>query len=279
MPRFLVTGGTGALGRVLVDRLATAGDDVTVLTRRADVPLPSGVRRVVGDLATGAGLAAAVADVDRIVHCASAADYRHPERDIEDTRRLITAARAAGGPHIVYISIVGVDRVPLGYYRAKLAAEQLIAASGLPWTLLRTTQFHELVHMMLDLLARLPVVPLAGSVRFDPVDTADVADRLVELARGAPAGRVPDLGGPQRVTFAEALDTYLAVTGRRKRVVPLWLPPTRLLKAFRDGGHLLGDGVRGTGTFADHLRARQRPDGTIAPPYDLKARFGRRSAR
>lgn len=279
MSHYLVTGGTGVLGRVVVDRLVAAGDDVVVLTRRPDAPLPEGVRRAVGDLATGQGLPAAVAGVDRIIHCASAGDYRRPERDIDDTRRLLTAARAAGAPHLVYISIVGVDRIPFGYYRAKLGTERLIEASGLPWTVLRATQFHELVHMMLHLVTRPPVVLLPGSLRDDPVDTADVADRLVELGRGEPAGRVPDLGGPQRLTLAEALGDYVAVTGLRKPVLPLWLPPTRVVKGFQAGGHLLADGVRGTGTFADYLQTRIRPDGTIPPPYDLRAKLGRRPAR
>ena len=146
--KVLVTGGTGVLGRELV-RLLDDRAEVKVLSRRpTDRP---GYFR--GDLDTGEGLAAAIDGVDVVAHCATAADYRRPRRDVDGTRRLL---EAAGGqqPHVVYISIVGIDRIPLGYYRAKLATEDLIRGSGVPWTVFRTTQFHDLVLMFVMLLTK-----------------------------------------------------------------------------------------------------------------------------
>jgi uncharacterized protein YbjT (DUF2867 family) len=137
----LVTGGSGTLGRGVVDRLLAADHQVRVLSRR---PRPAGTPTalgwVTGELVSGRGLAAAVADVAVIVHCAS--NPLRPRVDIDGTRNLVEAAWAAGIWHLIDISIVGVDRVPYRYYQAKLQAERLIQASGLPWTILRATQFH-----------------------------------------------------------------------------------------------------------------------------------------
>src|SRR5439155_8289458 len=157
MGTVLVTGGTGTLGRAVVRRLRDEGRGVRVLSRRA-----RGDGVVTGDLRTGAGLAKAVRDVDVVVHCAT--DRRFGRTDVAGTDQLIEAARAAGGPHLVFISIVGVDRVPYGYYQRKLAAERHIEASGLPYTILRATQFHDLVLAVLRVLARPPVMPLPAGL-------------------------------------------------------------------------------------------------------------------
>lgn len=268
--RVLVTGGTGVIGGALVRRLRDKAE-VRVLSRHAGTE-PG---RFVGDLETGEGVAAAVDGVDVIAHCASAADYRHPERDVAQTRRLLSAL-ADARPHLLYISIVGVDKIRFGYYRAKLATESVITESGLPYTVLRTTQFHDLALMFLTLLTRGPVAIVPRGFRAQPVDTGEVADRMVALALGAPAGRVADLGGP-RVEDAEAMvSAYQAATGRRRPLLRVPVPG-RIAADFRAGGHLLPpDGVRGERTFADYLRSRVGPGGTIEPPYDLRGRLRRR---
>ncbi len=128
MTTVLVTGGTGLLGRTVVAQLAAAGHDARILTR-ATRGGPYRSERVVGDLTTGAGLEAAVDGVAAIVHLAS--DPRHAQRvDVAGTRRLIEAAHRAGRPHLVYVSIVGVDRIPWRYYGAKAIVEQDVAAPG-----------------------------------------------------------------------------------------------------------------------------------------------------
>ena len=184
----LVTGGSGTLGRSVVARLLAADHQVRVLSRRPrPTGTPTAVDWVSGELVSGRGLAAAVADVAVIVHCAS--NPHRPRVDIDGTRNLVEAARAAGIWHLVDISIVGVDRVPYRYYQAKLQAERLVQASGLPWTILRATQFHQLVLLVARDLARLPVVPVPAATSFQPIDAAEVADRLAGLAAGPrPAG-------------------------------------------------------------------------------------------
>ena len=179
--------GTGTIGRVVVERLVAAGREVRVLSRSApSQPLP-GAEHVAGDLATGAGLDEAVAGVTTVVHCAGGASG-----DDEKARTLVAALERAGvRPHIVHISVVGVDEMPIesgvdralfGYFAAKLGAERAIIESGLPWTTLRATQFHDLILMVARALAKLPVIPLPSGARFQPIETDEVAARLAELA-------------------------------------------------------------------------------------------------
>ncbi|MGW4029846.1 SDR family oxidoreductase [Streptomyces sp. NPDC004838] len=186
MACILATGGTGTLGSLVCDRLRGTGHDVRVLSRHSP---PYAV-----DLRDGTGLDAAVEGVDTIVHCAST------PRGGDDAAaaKLLAAARTAGVGHLVYISIVGVDRLPLGYYRVKHEIERLVeragSSGGPDWTLLRTTQFHDLVLRLLSDMARPPVLPLPSGVSVQPIDAGEVADRLAQLALAPPAGRVPDLG-------------------------------------------------------------------------------------
>jgi uncharacterized protein YbjT (DUF2867 family) len=268
MDMILVTGGTGVLGRHVVRRLS--GAEVRVLSRR-DTPV-EGAEVVRGDLLTGEGIAEAVAGVDVIVHAATAAtDFRKQRSDIEATRTLLAAVR--GEPHIVYISIVGVDAIPLGLYGAKLAAERLIEESGLPWTTLRTTQFHELVVMVCSMLARGPVAFVPRGIRVQPVDSDEVAGRLVDLALGAPAGRVPDMGGPRVERFDDLMRAYLTATRRRRPVLSVPIPG-RAAAGFRAGHHLAPDHATGVRSFTDDLVTRIGPGGSFEPPYDLKQRRG-----
>lgn len=246
----LVTGGTGTLGRVVVERLVAAGHQARVLTRRANPPGKPGVRWHTGDLTSGVGLAEAVDGVGAIVHCAS--DPRHPGNDVTGTRRLIEAASRTGSPHLVYISIVGVDRVPLGYYRAKWEVERVIEAAGLPWTILRATQFHDLVMMVAHALAKSPVVPVPAGVSDQPVDVREVAARLVDLATGPALGRVADLGGPEIRTLKDLFRSYLRATRRRRLLLPVALPGAAF-RAARAGGHLAPAHADGRVTFEEFL--------------------------
>jgi uncharacterized protein YbjT (DUF2867 family) len=170
-------------------------------------------------------------------------------------RVLLAAARRAGRPHLVYISIVGIDRVPVGYYRSKLATERLIADCGLPWTILRATQFHDLIARGCAALARLPVLPVPAATSFQPVDAGEVAARLAELATGTPSGRVSDMAGPQVRAAADLARSYLGASGRYRRVQPVWLPG-RAAAAARRGGLLAPGHASGQVSFEDFLASR-----------------------
>jgi uncharacterized protein YbjT (DUF2867 family) len=254
----LVTGGTGTLGRLVVARLRDAGCAVRVLSRH-DHDGGDGVEFVTGDLATGAGIEPAVAGAATIVHCAGSA-----KGDEDKARNLVRAAARAGSAHLVYISVVGADRIPVvsridramfGYFGAKLAAERIVADSGLPFTTLRATQFHDLILTVARPLAKLPVVPAPAGVRFQPIDAGDVAARLTELALGQPAGLVPDIGGPRAYLMADLLRSYLRATHRHRPIVA-FRQPGRAARAFRAGANLAPDQAVGHRTWEDFLAER-----------------------
>jgi uncharacterized protein YbjT (DUF2867 family) len=257
----LVTGGTGTLGRLVVPRLRDAGHAVRVLSRRDRGPSP-GVEPVTGDLTSGNGLDAAVDGIDTIVHCGGSSTG-----DEVKARNLVRAAARGGARHLVFISVVGADRIPVGgvldramfgYYAAKAAAERVIAGSGLPWTTLRATQFHDLLLTVVRQLARLPVIPVPAGFRFQPVETDEVAQRLVELTLDEPRGLVPDLAGPRVYDVADLVRGYLRAAGRRRPVLPVRLPG-RAARALRVGANLAPESGTGVRTWEDFLAARVRP--------------------
>jgi uncharacterized protein YbjT (DUF2867 family) len=244
MTTILVTGGTGTLGRLVTERLRADGHEVRVLSRHAQ-PYAVDLRK------GGPGLDAAMDGVDTIVHCATSTGGG----DEEAAAHLIAAARKADVRHLVYISIVGVDRVPFGYYNSKLAVEQLVEESGLGWTVLRATQFHDLLVRVLGILSKSPVMLLPAHVKDQPIEVAEVADRLAELAPGTPAGRVEDMGGPEVRTFDSLARAYLKATGRRRLVLRMPLRG-KAYDAFRSGGHLAPGHAVGKGTFEEYLGRR-----------------------
>jgi len=154
-----------------------------------------------------------------------------------------------------------VDRVPLGYYRTKLRTERLVSESGLPWTVLRTTQFHDLILRACTALARPPVMLVPAGTSFQPLDVTEVAERLAGLAVAPAAGRVPDLAGPQVRPATDLAHSFLRASGRRRPVVPAWLPGAAAA-GFRRGGHLAPDSATGTVTFEDFLAGRVSMAGT-----------------
>ena len=244
MTSILVTGGTGRLGLPTVARLRTAGHDVRVLSRR------EGEGHVIGDLRSGVGVQDAVDGVDTVLHLAT----RNGRGDVTPTRILLDACRSAGIRHLIYMSIVGVDRIPLGYYREKLAIEGLLASSEVPHTILRATQFHDLVERLFSMQRHLPVI-FAPTFSFQPIATADVAIRLAELARGEAAGRVPDIGGPERLPARALARQWELAASVRRTIAPIALPG-RTFAGYASGHNLVPGPVYGSQTFAGFLTDR-----------------------
>jgi uncharacterized protein YbjT (DUF2867 family) len=243
----LVTGGTGPLGQRLVEPLRAAGHSVRQMSRRGTGP--GGVR---GDLATGRDLAAAVGSAELIVHAASDSRGDPWQVDVAGTRRLVEAVDRSRLQHLVYVSIVGVDRIPFGYYRAKFAAEQVLLASGLPVTLLRATQFHSFADFLLETVRRGPILPVPMGWRLQPVDIREVAAHIANLLAQPPTGGVVEFAGPEELTAAEIARAWVAARepGTRVLATPL---PGKLSAAFRDGAALPTSGARGVRTYAEHL--------------------------
>ncbi len=252
----LVTGGTGTLGRPVVQRLRAAGATVTVLSRRPR-ETAEGIRYVSGDLDTGAGIEAAVRGAEVIVHCAGSR-----KGDEHKTRTLVSAAKRAR--HIVLISVVGADRVPqvsaldralFGYFGMKLATERVVERSSIGWTTLRATQFYDLMLIVAKALAKLPVIPDPTGFRFQPVDAGEVAERMAELTLGEPCGLVPDMAGPKMYTLAEVVNSYLSRVGKRRPQLPVHLPG-QAARAIRAGANLAPDRAVGERTWEDFLTDR-----------------------
>ncbi len=252
----LVTGGTGTLGRHVVPLLRNAGREVRVLSRNGRPSADGaadGVAYVTGDLLKGEGVEHAVAGAEIVLHLAGG-----PKGDDEATRNLVRAARRAGVKHLVYISVIGADRVPLGYFGAKLGAERAVAESGLPWTTLRAAQFHDLMLTVMEKMTKMPVMPVPGGVRLQPVDSREVAARLVDLTLGEPAGLVPDLAGPKVYGMADLSRAYLRARGKRRPMLPVRMPG-KAGRAYRAGENLSFEGAAvGERTWEDFLAERVR---------------------
>jgi uncharacterized protein YbjT (DUF2867 family) len=243
----LVTGASGRLGPSLVQALQADGDRLRSMSRRGTGP--GGVR---GDLATGFDLRDALTGAEVVVHAATDPGNAW-EVDVAGTRRLVQAVDRDRLRHLVYVSIVGVDRIPYGYYRAKFAAEQVLLASGLPLTILRLSQFHEYADELLASARRGPILPVPMSWRLQPVDAGEAAAHVAQVAAGQPTGGVVEFAGPEELSAADMARAWAAAREPGARVVATPVPG-RLSTAVRDGAALPSGGARGRRTYAEHLQ-------------------------
>ena len=237
----LITGGTGRLGRPTVAALRSRSLDPRILSRHP------GDDHVVADLSTGEGLAAALEGVDTVVHLATSRS-----KDVGQTRRLLDAM-AGSGAHLIFTSIVGVDRIPYGYYRDKVASEKAIEASGVPFTIIRVTQFHGFVDEVLEAQRRLPVT-IVLPVSAQTIHMPEVAEHLADLVESGPAGRVADLGGPEQLTLKEYARQWQSSRGVHRPIWTLHLPG-KAIAAFKAGHHMSGLPGAGRVTYAEYLEA------------------------
>ncbi|MEV6212931.1 NAD(P)H-binding protein [Kitasatospora sp. NPDC051914] len=253
--RIAVVGGTGTLGHRVTEELRSRGHEVRVLSRRSpDHPV---------DLTTGAGLTAALAGCEAVVDASnSRSSTKDAERTLVDgTRNLLAAERAAGVGHHVCVSIVGCDRVPLGYYKVKTAQERAVTEGPVPWTVVRITQFHELLGEAFTALGRFRLLPVPRA-RLQTIACADAARAVADTAGQPPRmGRI-EVAGPETVDTRDLARTWRSVTGRRALQLPVPLPGA-IGRALRAGGlTTAGPDARGTLPFADWLAqqtARVRP--------------------
>ena len=245
--RIAIAGGTGVVGSPTVDAVRAAGHEAIVLARSRGV-----------DLITGKGLDAALDGVDAVIDTLNVTTL-NAETAIEfftkATGNLLAASERGGVGHIVMLSIVGIDQIPVDYYAGKLAQEEVVEASAVPWTIQRATQFHEFAAQMFA-RAKFGPVHLAPRARTQPVAAAEVGERLASLAAGAPLGRARDFAGPHEEALDAMVKAYAKNAGYRG-----WVPsvsiPTAQMKGMRAGLALPGpDADLGTQAFADWLAAR-----------------------
>jgi uncharacterized protein YbjT (DUF2867 family) len=245
-----VVGGTGTLGAPLVDALIERGAEVRVLTRTA-AALPAGAEHWRIDLDSGEGIGAALAGADVVVDVANS-NRGAKQTLVEGTARLLEAGAAAGVGHHLTISIVGIERVPSTYYRHKVSQEEAVEAGPLPWSILRATQFHQLLAMGFGSAARFGLRP-TGAAKLQPIDPRVVAARLADAAFGPPAGRLPDIAGPRIASLSELGDAWAAARGKHRLHlrVPSWGKIGRPLAA---GALCAPDGAAGGEDFEEWLR-------------------------
>lgn len=264
--KILVTGGTGHLGRAIVGLLNQEGHDVRVLARRPGDD--ADVEWVRGDLATGAGVEAAVAGADAVIHAATnspaarrggfrPADFvRSPtDVDIDGTKALLAASERAGVEHFVHVSIVGLAHMaPLSpYSRVKLEAEELVRGAAVPWSIVRASQFYWLLDGMLARMSRRSPLLVPAHVRTRPVDADDFARFVVDCTTDGGRGERADFSGPEVLTMPELADRYLAARNLRRRI---WRAPMpRRMQAALTAASTPSDGLHGTTTWEEWLRA------------------------
>lgn len=259
MAHVLVTGGTGTLGREIVSRLSQQGHTVRIMSRSASRLTSDSDKRLEwaqATLASGEGVAEAVKDINVIVHCASSPFRETKAVDVDGTKRLLQLAKAAGVAHVVHISITGIDHHPFSYYQNKVAGENVIMEGGIGWTILRTTQFFNLIDIFLGATRYMPMVAfLPTDFIFQPVDVGEVADHMVAAVNRSPAGRLPDVAGPEVLRLGEMAKVWLRAQGIRKPVVHLPIPG-KVAAGFRSGIITLPERAVGKITWAEWVEQK-----------------------
>jgi uncharacterized protein YbjT (DUF2867 family) len=237
------------VGRHVVKSLRAAGHQPVVIARSAGI-----------DLVSGKGLDAALVDARVIIDVGNIATAGRAKSEAffdMATSNLLAAGAKARVKHLVTLSIVGCDRVDLGYYLGKRRQEELVLAGPLPFTILRATQFHEFPGQLIDRLPKVPAVVMpvltVPRMRSQPIAAREVGAALVRIAGEEPIGRAPDLAGPEVHDMPDLVRLVLRSQGSRRPVVGVRVPG-KTGRAFANGALLAdSEGPRGSQTFADWL--------------------------
>ena len=209
--KVVVIGGTGLIGSKVVRNLEARGHDVLAASPQSGV-----------DTITGEGVAEAVAGADVVLDVANSPSFADDDVMAFFTtagRHLLDAEAAAGVGHHVVLSIVGVDRLPdSGYMRAKVAQEEIVAASGVPYTIVRSTQFFEFLRGIADAATEGDTVRVSPAT-LQPIAAEDVAALVTEAVLAAPVGGTVEIGGPAAVPLSDLVAGVLAADGDPRTVV------------------------------------------------------------
>ena len=249
--RVAVAGGSGTLGRHVVEELQSRGHEVRALSRRSTIhPI---------DLKSGTGLPGALDGCEILINASNDSSRRAAETLVGGSRHLAAAEQSAGVRHHICISIVGCDQVPQSYFRMKLQQEQVVQQSRTPWSIVRATQFHELTATIFGAAGRWGIVPVPRA-KLQTIAVAEVARAIADFAETAPRQQPVTVAGPEIVDARALARTWRSITGARAFILPVLLPG-RLGRALREGA-LTAErpDVRGTTSFAAWLApSRGRP--------------------
>lgn len=209
--KIVVLGGTGLVGSKTVPILRGSGHEVLVASPKSGV-----------DTITGAGLAGALAGAEVVIDLTNSPSFEDKavlEFFETSGRNILAAERAAGVTHHVALSIVGCDRTPdNGYFRAKVAQEKLVAASGVPYSIVRSTQFLEFLAGIVTSSVNGDVVRVSPGL-FQPIAADDVAGFVAEAAMGAPRNGIVEIAGPECAPFCDIVARYMKASGDGREVI------------------------------------------------------------
>lgn len=268
MSRILVTGGTGSLGRELVSRLKQTGNIVRVMSRSTPRPgQSSGVEWAQADLKSGRGLAEAVRDVKIIINAATSSLQNTYAVDVVGAKTMLEQARAAGVAHVIHISIVGIEKIHFPYYQHKVEAEKVVMEAGVPYSILRATQFHSLADIAMQPMKHYffsPFFLLSAQVQLQLIDPGEVADYLLPYVTEKAVGRIPDVGGPEILNLSQIAQMWLEARQMKRPMVHI--PLLRgLSEGCRKGYNTCPESRYGKITWADYLQRRYGSAQPVAP--------------
>lgn len=247
--RVLVTGSTGQLGSALLNQLKGSDYKVKITSRRKPERMGH-FEWVYSDLLSGEGLEEAVKDVDVIIHAATSPTKN--SKDIEVTGFENFLSKLKHIKHFIYPSIVGIEEIPLKYYKLKYKAEELLKNSSIPYTIVRATQFHDFIENLFlsKPLFKRYVIP--GSIKCQSVSVDEFAKHLIDLINKGPQGRIDDFGGPVIMTLREMAELKIKINNETNKIFSISLPG-KLYKSFCDGKNTNSLQKAGEITFEEHL--------------------------
>lgn len=231
--KILVTGGTGVLGSSFAALAKENGYEVVLASRNK--PSSSQAEWTYLNLETGEGLSTALSGVEVVFHAATSPAKNMEKVDVMGTSLLLEECIKNGVKHFVYPSIVGIDDIPMKYYRAKLSVEALITESGIPYSIMRVTQFHNLVDKLISILAKYPICIVPTNLKFQTVDVDEVSETFIQIVKNGPLGRVEDFGGPEILSLKEMYMSWKEQSKVNRLLIPLPYFPGKTFKAFQEG--------------------------------------------
>jgi uncharacterized protein YbjT (DUF2867 family) len=259
MIRICVAGGTGQVGSEVVRQALEQGMDVAAFSRHLPTPgsaqCHDGARYWVGDVATGSGVADALAGADVVIDCLEGRSPRAIKGFADGGDLLLRAAKTAGVGKAVMLSIINCDQVGLGYQRSKAEKERRYARAEVEAVVVRATQFHSLLAEVFSAGSRVRLIPVVKGARFQTIAPSEAAEALLEAAVEAPSGesyRLRTIGGPEILSMTSMAQIWKKATRARGRVIELPLPGS-MGTYLREGRNLIPEHNFGRETFSAWL--------------------------
>ena len=244
-----MTGSTGQLGSALLNQLKGSDYKVKITSRRKPERMGH-FEWVYSDLLSGEGLEEVVKDVDVIIHAATSPTKNSKNIEVTGFENFLSKLKHI--KHFIYPSIVGIEEIPLKYYKLKYEAEELLKNSSIPYTIVRATQFHGFVENLLLSKPLFNRYVIPGSIKFQSVSVDEFAKHLIDLINKDPQGRTDDFGGPVIMTLREMAELKIKINNETNKILSISLPG-KLYKSFRDGKNTKPLQKVGRITFEEHL--------------------------